>query len=673
MYWFRDGNPTGIIPWGAAAILWILGGWLIATHAFQAKKKERVILGFGLGLVVYLWLVNLLGKWLEPTASFFIPAVLVFLIGLLYAWKSDLTIFDIKDLSGIYPLLIVFLFLFVYSVFMERGLAIFDDYHHLPAISVIGAGSLPPMYYLNANYDYSYHYGFQLLGASMMRLGDLFAWSAYDISKALVWAFSVILVVVLIGRYLKKPWQVLFGVVAFLLMGGTRYILMLLPHNWLQILDRSIGFIGISANMNLPLSEALFTPWSASGGPPIPYIFGFLNGINTPYIMSHVGEWPLALIIILLLWLLSEMVTSVKVIPVLVMLMAHLSLTYESSYGLLMVAVVLLFIYLFFTKKLHRHPGFHKFLIAAGISVPFSILQGGTLFSIAQSMLQKTTGPAIIIHSASASVFSLQLPPTFFSAHFGGLNIFSPSQLLVGLLEIGPILFFTPWLTRWVIQRFKDGEWMIALLMLSAWVGFFLSLIVTYNLSERDITRFSKHAILIWSFILIFCIFTSRDVFGVWGKRFAIMSLMVMSVGGVVNGYTQMSALNSPVLSEGLDVLDSAVSSQAWGKISQDELIFDTSSNSWRASALTGALTVAGVNRDPIPIWIELSRNPSVQGFVQNGYRYVYYDQIWWRSLTDRQKFSMSNECILTIVDVSQDNYFLFRKLIDLDNCHLVE
>jgi len=668
MYWFRDGNPIGILPWAVTALLWIIGGWLIATHAFQAEKKERFILGIGVGLVCYLWLVNLVGRWLEPGLAFFLPAILVLVLGVMYAWKSDLPFIDLTDLS-VYPAIIMCFLLFVYAVFMERGLGIFDDYHHLPAISVLGAGNLPPMYYLNANYIYSYHYGFQLLGASMMQLGNLFTWSAYDISKSLVWAYSILLVGLFISRYTKNAWQNLMGVLAFLLIGGTRYLLMLFPSNWLQALDKFIGFTGISATMNLPLSQALFSPWSASGGPPIPYILGFLNGINPPYIMSHAGEWPLTLIIILLLWVLSEKMASTKVIPILVIHMAHLALTYESTYGLLLLALAFFSLLFLFKKSINKQVDFRNLLIAAGISFPFSILQGGTLFSIAQSILKQTSGPAIIIHSASESVFSLEWPPTIFSAHFGGLSVFSLPQLLVGILEIGPIILFTPWLTRWAIKEFKNGKWMAAVLMVSAWVGFVLSLVVSYNLSERDITRFTKHALVIWLLFLIFFLITSWNNFHKWEKCLIIVSLVIMCFGGVVNGFIQLPALVNPVFSMGLDELDSEISTQEWGKISQDNLIFDTSSNTWRASALTGVLTVAEIYRDPIPIWNELTKYPSVEGFKKNGYRYVYYDQIWWRSLTDAQKSAMSNKCIETVAESSLDEGFKFRTLIDLSNC----
>ena len=110
----------------------------------------------------------------------------------------------------------------------------YDDYHHLPAISAMGAGNLPPRYILNAAYDYSYHYGFELLGGSLMRLGNLFPWSAFDLGKAMVWVYSLILVAYLLKQYLQQTWKVTLGVGLFLFLGGTRYLMMLLPASLLQ-------------------------------------------------------------------------------------------------------------------------------------------------------------------------------------------------------------------------------------------------------------------------------------------------------------------------------------------------------------------------------------------------------------------------------------------------------
>ena len=113
---------------------------------------------------------------------------------------------SIEDLK-LSPYHLLFVGLFIYSVFLERGLGIYDDYHHLPAISAMGAGNLPPRYILNAAYDYSYHYGFELLGGSLMRLGNLFPWSAFDLGKAMVWVYSLILVAFLLKQYLQQTWK----------------------------------------------------------------------------------------------------------------------------------------------------------------------------------------------------------------------------------------------------------------------------------------------------------------------------------------------------------------------------------------------------------------------------------------------------------------------------------
>jgi hypothetical protein len=98
-------------------------------------------------------------------------------------------------------------------------------------------------------------------------------------------------------------------------------------------------------------------------------------------------------------------------------------------------------------------------------------------------------------------------------------------------------------------------------------------------------------------------------------------------------------------------------------------LIFDPGSNDWRATAVTGLLTASSMNRETTPLWNQLSRNPSLEGYLQNGFRYLYVDQSWWRSLADAQRNSLSNPCIKTIASASMDDDFQFRKLLDMGSC----
>ena len=669
MYWFRDANLLGALPFALALFSWTLGGWLLARHLFQLPGRQRVLIGFGLGLVTYLWLLNLLGGRIEIGLSYFLPAVLVLLAGVLAAFRSGKPFLEWEDLK-LSTFLLLFAGLFIYSLFLERGLGIYDDYHHLPAISAMGAGNLPPRYILNAAYDYSYHYGFELLGGSLMRLGNLFPWSAFDMGKAMLWVYSLILVAILLKQFLQATWKVILAVALFLFMGGTRYLLMLLPQPLLQVLGNAITFSGVSQDLNLPFAKILFAPWTVGGGPPQPFIYGFTNSLNSGYILNHMGEFPLALIILLLLWYLADKFTSPKAVPVLAILFAHLALTYESTYGLLLVSLALAGALLLLWKK-PIPKAFWLFALAAAISLPFAIFQGGSLFSIFQGIFEKALGsrPAVIIHPDAESVFSFQWPPAIPTSHFGALSIISLPQLMVGLFEIGPILFFSPSITKWVLRKFKQDEWMLGVIILSAWVGFIISLLVSYNLSERDITRFTKHALLLWNLFFLILLLQKEPVWGRWGRALALLCTALMMVSGIVNTWVQNSALNRPVFSDGIDGLDAQMTNRVWGTLDQKDLVFDPGSNDWRATTVTGLLTVSSMNRQTTPLWNQLSRDPSLRGFIQNGFRYLYVDQSWWRALSDSQRSSLSDPCIRVVASASLDDDFQFRKLLDMGAC----
>lgn len=669
MYWFRDANLFGIFPFALALFSWVLGGWLLARHLFQLPARQRLLIGFGLGLVAYLWLLNLLGGRIEIGLSYFLPAILVMLAGVLSAWRSGKPFLEWEDLK-LSPFLLLFAGLFIYSLFLERGLGIYDDYHHLPAISAMGAGNLPPRYILNAAYDYSYHYGFELLGGSLMRLGNLFPWSAFDVGKAMLWVYSLVLVAILLKQFLQETWKVILAVALFLFMGGTRFLLMLLPEPLLQSIGNAITFSGVSQDLNLPFAKILFAPWTVGGGPPQPFIYGFTNSLNSGYILNHMGEFPLNLIILLLLWYLADKFTSAKAVPVFAILFAHLALTYESTYGLLLVSLALAGARLFLRKK-SIPKAFWLFTLAAAISLPFAIFQGGSLFSIFQGVFEKALGsrPAVIIHPDAESVFSFQWPPAIPTSHFGALSIVSLPQLVVGLFEIGPILFFSPSITKWVWRKFKQGEWVLGVVILSAWVGFIISLLISYNLSERDITRFAKHALLLWNLFFLILLLQKEPVWGRWGRSLAVFCTALMLVSGLVNTRVQNSALDRPMFSDGIDGLDAQITNRLWGTLDQQDLVFDPSSNDWRATTVTGLLTMSSMNRQTTPLWNQLSRDPSLQGFLQNGFRYLYVDQSWWRALTDSQRNSLSDPCIRIVASASLDGDFQFRRLLDMEAC----
>ena len=408
MYWFRDQSILFFIPWLFDALAWFIGGWLITTHAFKINVNKRLIVGFGLGLVFYLWLINLVGHWFATSLAYHLSAFIVLLVGLILWIKSGERLFD-PALMKIWPIFIIWVGVFIYSLLLERGLKIFDDQLQLPAISVIASGGFPPKYFLNANSTFAYHYGFQILAASLMRIGGMFPWSASDFAKALIWSYSLLLLGLIIHGYIKNVWKTIAAVVIFTFLGNARYLLMLLPASVLQTFDSSIGFLGVSASMNAPFSKALFMPWDVVPGPPTPYIFGFQSGIYASYHMYHSGQLPLALVLIFLIWLLYKETRSWKSIPFLAILLSYLALTYESAYALVAASFVLLYILLRMKRKASQLDSLNPLLIALFISIPFAFLQGGSLLSLIQSTFFKFLGnqPQVSVHNLTEQVISI--------------------------------------------------------------------------------------------------------------------------------------------------------------------------------------------------------------------------------------------------------------------------
>lgn len=62
MYWFYAAPGWGLVLWLLSMLLVTAGGWLVATHLFSLESRERVLVGLGIGLVSYLWIVNWIGR-----------------------------------------------------------------------------------------------------------------------------------------------------------------------------------------------------------------------------------------------------------------------------------------------------------------------------------------------------------------------------------------------------------------------------------------------------------------------------------------------------------------------------------------------------------------------------------------------------------------------------------
>ena len=63
------------------ALLWIIGGCLLAASLFRLQRSEAAMVGLGIGLVTETWLANVLARIIPVAIAFWLAAVLTLLGG----------------------------------------------------------------------------------------------------------------------------------------------------------------------------------------------------------------------------------------------------------------------------------------------------------------------------------------------------------------------------------------------------------------------------------------------------------------------------------------------------------------------------------------------------------------------------------------------------------------
>ena len=672
MYWFRQ-NPIEFLPWLLIAALWIIGGWLLVTHAFRLDKRERLISGVGLGLMAYLWTANVLVHWLPANYAFTGAGVLIFLLGAASAWKSKKPVLNWQDLT-IWKALLIGLILVAIIVRIGKGISLFDEHKNLSLISTMAAGNIPPRYFMNSQINYAYHYGFQLLGASLMQIGSLTPWSAFDFSKALIGALAVLLSYLIGRRYTNSELGGIALAGALLFASGTRYLLLFLPPTLLQSFDSLIELQGSAAELGVSFSETLTQPWLVDGGPPIPFPFAFMNGITSwPLIMAaQAGPSALALSIFLLIWLLHDRTKDVIAIFVITILFALWALSWETSYALFISGWGLITIYQFWKHRDRRK--LNPTLMALMISIPLVIVQGGIITEMVRSLVLPTSTVGIgeeLLTSTSLGGFFFRWPPAIVSSHLGTLEIFSPQKLLIALFEIGPLIFFAPWITFWSWKKFRAGDVFLGALIISTWIGFTAPIIIGYK-ADRDITRLMAYALQAWLilFVIMFWDLAPR-LSTAWRSVFAVGAALMIFGGLIITG-SALTAAAQGVLPYQFISLDAQASSEWWDELPQDSEVFDPAT--WRSAALFGRLNRTSYTANVFAVSDEtkvLRSTPSVESVLNAGYSYMYLDENWWEAFPEESRISLSQPCVRVLNKYEDSSSGKFRMLLDLSTCRL--
>jgi hypothetical protein len=90
----------------------------------------------------------------------------------------------------------------------------------------------------------------------------------------------------------------------------------------------------------------------------------------------------------------------------------------------------------------------------------------------------------------------------------------------------------------------------------------------------------------------------------------------------------------------------------------------------WRASMLTGLPThssVSGLER--LETWESLIASPGIEALADNGFRYVFVDEVWWDEMPAASREELSQPCVVIVSQQDKPSHKSIRRLLDIQNC----
>lgn len=666
MYFIRT-NPLDLLLWLVIFFLLWAGGWLLNLYAFRVRPRESLVAGLASGVVLFIVIANLLTNITSLLPALWTSALAIFGLGVYSARKYHREQGIILASLRAWPELLALGLLLLLFTLINRGLAIFDDYHNLPLLSTMAAGDVPPHFYLNPDFKLSYHYGLHLFATSLLRIGGTYPWSALDISKAIILATTVILGWNWFRRVTRSTTGGTTGTVMMLFGGGTRWLLLFLPAAMGSSLSASIVLLGSAAASGSSLLSVLVKPWKIEGAGPFPFPFAFANGIFSTLNLALGGSGALPILTMILLLVLMQ--RRWKPISTLLysLVLASIALSSEHYFAMIWVGLFsALLVSKFLWRK--RYPWL-PWVIILSLSFMIAASAGGVLTEVARRSLAGLLGQTAI-SGYGLTGFSLRWPPALQSAHLGSLFLLNSRHLLIALIEVGPALIFAPWVTWWGIKRSKKGDFTYAGLALGALSIFLASLVTIYLERERDISRLPAAALITW-LILGFPL-----LWFAWKKGRKITRMLIacwyaaVIFGGIVIFAIELIAIARPQFTFFVEEPDAMMTRDYWGRLESSAQVLDT--------APYRAITVLGLGGgrayqdfySPLPERASLSGTPNPKEIADAGYNYLYLDKETWQYMTPEGKSNLAQPCVVLIAEYATESRE-YRRLLDISSCRI--
>lgn len=657
------------ILWGA---FWLAGGGLMAVGAFRLPRRSAWVAGLALGAVTQVWLANLLGAFLPVQAAFFGGAVITLALGLVFSWPLNLDKLRRALLPESWQQVVAFLVLAYTFTAIGRGLGLFEEYQNLPTISLLARGEIPPLFALDPKLRFGYHYLMLLFAAQVTRLGGLIPWVALDLTRGLFFALTILLSYLWVGRMTRSRVAALVGAFFAAFASGTRWLLLLLPAGWVANLSKDITLLGSSTQAVQDLAGGLILPWNVDGGPPQPFPFAYINGINMPHILDHGGAAMMVAMLLILILFVYRFWRDWRGGVTMTILLAALANLSEHAYLAAVIGMGLALLIHWIRSRSWRIPRDLLPWIAAGAaSALFAAIQGGVLTELVRGLLGLTAGAADE-GSYFTVGFALNPHPTVISGHLGLLDLTDPRQLLLALLEIGPVLIAVPITFVWGWKMIKAHRWWEAALVFGGVTGLG-TLFLRYE-GSAGVTATSR---LFGDFLTPLGLYFV-PLLWTWGRsRAARLQQVLLAVGavtvfgGLMLFGMELIGAQKPV--SPLQPMDVQVYDAYWDKLEPDALVFDMLPA--RAVTVFGRYTDSNVTWYlPKESWIALARNPLPVSLRAAGFDYFYYSLEDWENFPPKVQAALDDACVKLVTEVSgmrSDTDFRksWRRLVDIRSC----
>lgn len=672
--WLREVNFLALTGTLLITTAWAAGGWMIVTGLFNLHPRARMIGGLAVGLLLFQEGVNLLTRFVGLSWACWITIIAILAAGAGCLALSPLGWKRLRESLGAWPQLAWLAGLTYLFFLLGRGTSLFDDYEHLPMISVMAAGDIPPHFYLNPAQYFAYHYGLQIWAASLVRLAGFFIWIAWDFVKAFAIGLSLLLGWLWIRQVTRSLTAANLGAFLFVFAGGARWLLLLLPVSVLAWIQQGVTLTNTGMASGANLIQALTSPWVAEGTGKMPFPFAFHSGFFLPveFYLGATGAIPFATVLLLLLLGVPRQRNTAAAI-VLGLIMANLALNAEHLMVFLfaMIAVIML-IYLVTCWRRRTPIGqgmVINWLVILGVGGVLSLVQGGFITEALRGFL--AGAGTQLVKSSNVYNFSMRWPPLLASGHLGELSPFNPRQIVPLLAELGPAILFIPLVTHWSWRSARRGSWLQAGFGFAALASMLFALFFQYGL-DRSSTRLPGTALWLWVVLAFPLVWWLSHKSSKWMQGALMLCFGALVLEGVVTFAIQMTTAVQPQTTYFIDNVDVAFSRVFWNKLEPTAQVLDHIQ--YRAVTVFGRPATANQSIfETLPAWDALIKTPDPAKVAQAGYTYIYMDDPWWRSLSSQTQKLFDQPCV-KVTSEKQDPASPrqdYRILWDVRGCHL--